>query len=104
MTDLEARVKALEDLVQKITQAFVAPPTPIVPHYTSTSTTTTTSGTSPETSDLEYSKAEDGNTLIYPKHHLTLERFKEVTAKVKADGGKYVIATSDTPGHWSVPQ
>ena len=52
--------------------------------------------------DLEYTQ-ENGKLIIKPKYQLPLERFKEVTAKVKADGGKYVYGTSDTPGHWEVP-
>ena len=63
---------------------------------------TTKRATQQDNEDLEYTN-ENGALIIKPKKFLSKERFIEVNAKVKTDGGEYVKASNNAPGYWKVP-
>jgi hypothetical protein len=97
--ELERRVKALEDLAQRVTQAFYAPPTkPTAPQAQPPNNLSM-----PEAIEhLTGVTFENGFYLIHPKHFLPSADFNIVNDWVKQQHGEYVKATSNVQGHWKL--
>jgi uncharacterized protein (UPF0248 family) len=94
-----------ENQIQKQNKEMAATPTANntkAPSQTTTAQAPPPAQPKPQDNDLEY-RTENGTVIISMKHRLSNERFKEVMVKVKNDGGKYVLATNNTPGHREVP-
>lgn len=99
---LEERIKTLEDLVQRLTQALLAAPTRPV------QTTNIEQGL-PVSLPLEITHfvdatREQGFFKLAPKHFLQQKDFTLVNDYVKTLHGEYVKATNNQHGFWKIPE
>jgi hypothetical protein len=110
-TELERRVKALEDLMQRITQAFYMPPNKSTPQPQAQPTQPTTSKriidnvryAFPEDLETRLNFEEKGDyILLRPKQFLGDEVFAKIASIVRGMGGEYVSAGKDS--HFRIPK
>jgi hypothetical protein len=97
MSDLEQRVKALEDQLQRIAATFIQAPAPtkapagILARF------------NPEQAANLDAQQVNGQWALNPKHFLPPTVFGQINETVKGLKGKYVPASPNVPGHWTVP-
>jgi hypothetical protein len=101
MSELEQRVKALEDQWQRLQQVFIAAPTPTL--QPKKEPASILARFNPEQASRLDAIQENGVWKISPKHFLPPPIFGEISEVVKGLGGKYVPATPNVPGHWTAP-
>ena len=96
-TDLEARVKALEDLIQNLGRCLIAPPTP------TKDAPAILSKFPNEQADRLDAEKNGATWKVTPNHFLPTQQWQEINKTVQTLNGKYVAATNGEPGHWTIP-
>jgi hypothetical protein len=113
--ELQERVRSIEDLVQRVTQAFIAapvktstetaPPTPTPPHQEPTVKPPIHQGQielafNEDTASRLTFEVKGDYHIIKPKAFLGSDKFHEINKTIRSLGGEYISAGKES--HWRI--